>query len=254
MAITAAFLVSLMSFVGIILLFGKFSKSYVLTALISFAAGSLLGDAFFHLIPEQVAANGYNNTLVFGILAGIVMMLLVEAYLHCSHDDSGEADVHDVTHIHSHAGHDHSALGKITTIGDSIHNFLDGVAIGASFLISPQIGIASTIAIILHEIPNEFAHVSVFIYSGWNKKKVLTVNFLTALISILGVISVYALNKVDNSFTKVLAPIAAGQFIYIALADLLPVIHKKAGGKKYLIEITAFIIGILIMYLLTLVG
>lgn len=174
-------------------------------------------------------------------------MLLVEAYLHCSHDSEEE-----IEKANDHSTHSHVHLGELNTLGDALHNYLDGVALASSFLISPEIGIATTVAIILHEIPQEFADVSVLVYAGWSKAKILVINFLTALTSLLGVFTVYILSSINSELEMYLIPIAIGQFIYIALADLLPVIHKKAGVKKYIIEITTFLIGIGLMYLLTL--
>lgn len=248
--IFATGLVSLVSFVGIIILVDKIYKSIFITALISFAAGSLIGDVFFHLLPEHIESYEYTNETVVGILVGIVLMLLVEAYLHCSHDSSHEIEVIEKEHTDNHKGHSH--LGKLNIIGDAIHNYLDGIAIAVSFMISPEVGFATTFAVILHEIPQELADVSVLAFSGWSKKRILIVNFLTALTAIAGVFTVFVLQSIDSTIERYLIPVAIGQFIYIALADLLPVIHKKAGVKKYIAEISAFIIGILIMYALTL--
>jgi len=248
MPIAATFLVSLVSFVGIFFLIKRVSKSIFITAFVSFAAGSLIGDVFFHLLPEHIELHGYTNESVLGILFGITIMLIIEAYLHCSHDSSTEIEVIEKEHDHNHHLHNH--LGKLNIIGDGIHNFLDGVAIASSFLISPEIGIATTIAVIFHEIPQEIADVSVLVYSGWNKARILVINFLTALTAMLGVVLVFVLTNFIEDLEKYLVPVAAGQFIYIALADLLPVIHRKAGVKKYIVEIAAFIIGLIIMFLL----
>lgn len=245
-ALIASFFVSIISFVGIILLINKLHKSTFLTALISFAAGSLIGDVFFHLLPEHIENFGYTNDTVFGIIAGILIMFITEAYLHCSHDSSKEVEEFEEKH------EQHFHLGSLNTISDALHNFLDGIALGASFLISPEVGIATTIAIILHEIPQELADVSVLAYAGWKRSKILFINFLTALTSVAGVVTVFVLQNINEDLERFLIPLAIGQFIYVALADLLPVIHKKAGLKKYLLEIVAFIIGIGIMFLLTL--
>lgn len=241
-AIGATIIVSLISFVGIAILFKNLSsKNLVLTALISFAAGSLLGDAFIHLLGESVEKTGYNLELIFSILFGILVMLIIEAIIHCSHDSANE--IEDKPHH----------LSKMNIIGDGVHNFLDGIAIAASFLVSPEVGIATTIAVILHEIPQELADVSVLIYSGWGKRKVLIINFLTALMAVFGALFAFGLSEFSSELEKYLVPFAAGQFIYIALADLLPVIHKKSGIKKYLVEILMFILGIGIMFALTFV-
>lgn len=248
--IIASIAVSLISFIGIIILVDKVYKSFFITSLISFAAGTLIGDVFIHMLPDHIENYGYDMSTIAGIIIGIIIMLVVEAYLHCSHDSEQEIEVIANENTHSHKGHSH--LGKLNTFGDAIHNLLDGLAIGASFLISPEVGIATTIAVILHEIPQELADVSVMAYSGWSKSKILLVNSITALTSIIGVVLVFILRSLDSSIEKFLIPLAIGQFIYIALADLLPVIHKKAGVKKYVIEITAFIVGVAIMFALTL--
>jgi len=236
----ATLTISSMSFIGVFLLIKKIRRSSILiTALIAFAAGTLLGDVFFHLIPEHIESKGYDLKTVFGILAGILIMLVIESILHCSHDKpkKSEKPMH---------------LAYMNISGDAVHNFLDGVAVGAAFLINPTVGFATTIAVILHEIPQEFADASVLLYAGWKKTKILMVNFLTALTAVMGALFVFILKDIIQNLESFLIPVAAGQFIYIALADLLPEIHKKTGAKKYIVEITAFILGTITMYLLTL--
>jgi len=241
-SLIATFIVSLISFVGILLFFRKVSeKSNFITSLIAFAAGALLGDAFLHLIGESIKDNGYSVEIMIFVFAGILLMLVIEAYFHCSHDSEDE-------YKHEHVKK--SVLANLNTFGDGIHNFLDGIAIAASFLVSPVAGVASTIAIIMHEIPQEFADVGILLYSGWSKKKVLIVNFLTALTAVAGAIFALILSNYVEGAQKFLIPLAAGQFIYIALADLLPEIHEKSGVKKYIIEIGMFCIGFIMMYAL----
>lgn len=241
-SLVATFVVSLISFVGILLFFRKVTeKSNFITSLISFAAGALLGDAFLHLIGESISENGYSVEIMICVFAGILLMLVIEAYFHCSHDTTEELK-------HEHVKK--SVLANLNTFGDAIHNFLDGIAIAASFLVSPLAGVASTIAIIVHEIPQEFADVGILLYSGWSKKKVLLVNFLTALTAVLGAIFAFVLSQYVSNAQKFLIPLAAGQFIYIALADLLPEIHEKSGVKKYIIEIGMFCVGFALMYAL----
>jgi zinc and cadmium transporter len=243
-SIIATFLVSLISFVGVVVLLKQIaSRSFIITALISFAAGSLIGDVFLHLLSEHIEEFGYEDKTVIGIFVGILIMLITEAWLHCSHDSVDELE-------HNHK--ENQVLAKLNIIGDGVHNFLDGVAIAASFLISPEVGVATTIAIILHEIPQEFADASILLYSGWARKRVLFMNFLTALSAVAGAIFVFIASSVIENLEQILVPVAAGQFIYIALADLMPEIHKKAGVKKYIVEIFMFVLGIFIMYSLTL--
>lgn len=242
-ALLATLLVSTVSFIGVFVLL-KNTLTPLTTAMISFAAGTLVGDAFLHLLPEHIETFGYSTKTVAFIFGGILIMLIIEAYFHCSHDSSEEIEHHE----HSKKG----VLANLNIIGDGMHNFLDGLAIASSFLISPAVGFSSTIAIILHEIPQELADASILSYSGWKRKKILIFNFLTALTALLGVLFVYVVkSKVDHA-EQYLVPLAIGQFIYISLADLLPEIHKKSGVKKYILEIGMFIGGLLVMYLLTL--
>lgn len=240
-SLLATLIVSGISFIGVLLFFKKISEKHsLITSLIAFAAGALIGDALLHLIPESVEAYGFETMTMVYVFIGILFMLLVEAYFHCSHES-----------VDSHEKHRKHVLAKINILGDGLHNFLDGIAIAASFLISPVAGIASTFAIILHEIPQEFADMGILLYSNWSKRRILFVNFVTALVAVIGAIFALVLNNIVEGAEKFLIPIAAGQFIYIALADLLPEIHAKSGIKKYIIEITMFLVGFLIMYALT---
>jgi len=243
-ALLAAVVVSLISLVSIILFSKKLSKlSSVVTYFIAFAAGTMLGNAFFHLMPEYLEQYHWSSSVAFYILVGMTIMLVVEAFFHCSHDSSHMVNCKDESHPH-HGEH----LGLMNLSGDFIHNFLDGIAIGASFLISTEVGIATTVAVILHEIPQEFADTMVLSYAGWKRGKIILANALTSLTAILGVLVVIAATQVMDTAEALLIPIAIGQFIYIALADLLPEIHNKARVKKYIGEISLFIIGMGIFY------
>lgn len=214
-------------------------NSYIVNILISFAAGALIGDAFIHLLPEYIELYGYSSELTFFIFAGIIFMLIVEAYFHSKH-------THDSKSIDDRR----PLLARLNLIGDGFHNFLDGIAIGASFLISPQVGLVTTLAVILHEIPQELADTSILLYSGWKRRKILLANFLTALTSLLGVVFVFVTINLIETAEKILIPFAIGQFLYISLATLIPEIHRKVGLQKYIFAIISFILGLGIMYLL----
>lgn len=239
----AAFIVSCISFIGVILLVTRIKgKELLITTLISFAAGSLIGDVLWHLLPEGIELNGFNDSFIINIFSGILVMIIVEAYFHCSHDSQEEIDEHK----------EHAHLAHVNIFGDLIHNFLDGLAIGVAFLADPvTVGLPTLIAVILHEIPQELADVSILVYAGWERAKILLVNFLTGLTSVVGVLIVFILNESFEHLEAVLIPVAIGQFIYIALADLLPEIHKKKTVNSYIIKVGFFIAGFMIMYLLT---
>lgn len=237
-SLLAALIVSLISLVGVLILLKRINpNSYVINVLISFAAGAIIGDAFIHLLPEYIELYGYSETLTFYIFFGIIFMFCVEAYFHSRHSHDSES-IDDRRPF----------LARLNLIGDGFHNFLDGLAIGASFLVSPEVGVITTIAICLHEIPQELADTSILIYSGWRRSKIILANLLTALTSILGVIFVFVAVTLTDSAEQILIPFAIGQFLYISLATLVPEIHRSVSLKKYTIALLAFIVGILVMY------
>lgn len=139
-------------------------------------------------------------------------------------------------------------------IGDSIHNFLDGLIISASFIASPAVGITTTIAIAMHEIPQELGDFGVLIYSGMTKQKALFLNFITAITAILGGIIGFYLSSYTQSISPILILLASGGFIYIAGTDLIPEIRKETNAKKSIINFLIIILGILIMYLFKVFG
>ena len=135
-------------------------------------------------------------------------------------------------------------------ISDGFHNLLDGLIIGASFLVSIEIGIATTLAVILHEIPQEMGDFGVLIHSGYSKSKALLFNFLSALMSVVGVLISFALGSVSEMLAVWLLPVAAGGFIYIGLSDLIPELHKTKNYKQSILQVIAVLVGVGLMFLL----
>lgn len=234
--------VSLVSFVGAFTLSLRTEvlKKY-LTLFISLAIGALLGDVFIHLIPESFAT-GHRELVSILFIVGIFGFFLLEKYLHWHHheDDSNEEG-----HIHP--------VGKLVLFGDGLHNFLDGVIIGVSFLISIPVGIATTIAVILHEIPQEIGDFAVLIHSGYEKSKALWLNFASAILSFLGLAFAFILGEFSEHLAEYILPIAGGGFIYIALADLIPELQKSKRLKDILFQSIFLILGVIIMLALTLI-
>lgn len=254
-SIGATVIVSLISLVGVILFFRKLtSKSLLISLLVSFAAGTLLGDSFFHLLGESIEEMGFSVDIIISLFLGIIFMLIVESTIHQHHHhlDNEEDDNHLNNSGNLKKDTVNKRLAGVNLVGDSVHNILDGIAIATSFLVNPTVGIATTIAVILHEIPQELADAGILIYSGWHRKKVLIANFLVALTSILGVILVFVLDNLIEGISSLLIPFAAGQFIYIALVNLVPEIHKESNRFKYILRILSFILGITVMYIFTL--
>jgi len=233
--------VSLVSLIGIFTLSlrEEILKKYVFV-FISLAVGALLGDAFIHLIPEAFE-NSLNIILTsILVITGVLIFFILEKFLHWHHhgEDVNEEHVHPV--------------GKLILFSDGVHNFIDGVIIGASFLINIPVGIATTIAVILHEIPQEIGDFAVLLHAGYTKARALWLNFLSAVLSIVGLLTIFILNQNQEVIVFYLLPIAAGGFIYVAVADLIPELQKTKKGWYSIIQIITVIIGVGLMLMLTL--
>ncbi len=232
--------VSVLSLTGILLLSFKEAvfRKYI-PVFISVAVGALLGDAFIHLIPEALAESDDTRIVSLLIIGGILSFFILEKFLHWHHH--GE-DV-EASHIHP--------VGKLVLMSDGVHNFLDGVIIAASFMVSVPVGIATTIAVILHEIPQEVGDFAVLLHAGYTKKRAFFLNFLSALTALLGGVFFFALGEIAMSVTAYFIPLTAGGFIYIAVADLIPELQKTKKWRDSLSQIIAVICGVVAMVALT---
>ncbi|HOW02663.1 MAG: ZIP family metal transporter [Caldisericia bacterium] len=240
-SIVASIVVSLISLIGILfLLVNEKTLNNILFILIGFATGGLLGGAFFHLLPEALEKSS-NPTLTFlYVILGFIIFFILERYIHWRHcHKEGKCDVHVVSYL--------------SLMGDGIHNLIDGMIIATSFQVNISFGLITTLAIILHEIPQEIGDFGVLVYGGLSKLKALFYNFLSALTAIIGVFIGYFLTTSIENFSSVLLPIAAGGFIYIAASDLVPELHKEPNLKKSTLAIITFIFGIILMYALKLI-
>jgi len=241
-AFGAVILVSLVSLVGVFSLAFKEEvlKKYI-NFFISLAIGALLGDAFIHIIPEAFESGDIVPGLVsLLIISGILLFFIIEKFIHWHHHGEDK----EAEHIHP--------VGKLILFTDGFHNLIDGAIIGASFLVSIPLGIATTIAVILHEIPQEIGDFAVLVHAGYSKKKALLLNFISALISILGLAIVFIFGNIIDNIALFVVPIAAGGFIYIAIADLIPELQKTKNIKHSLIQLVIIFIGVLSMVALTL--
>lgn len=211
----------------------------VLHFMVAFAAGALLGDVLLHMLPELNEVGIGPLTVGILIFMGAFVSLLIEAALHHLHhaeDDHGEV------------GHKHNeALPWMTSISAAAHNLLDGLAIGAAFLTSPVVGLSTTLAIIFHEIPHELSHVSVLFHAGWKPRRVLLVNFTTGLISLAGVVAAFVVSSLVDNASGALTAFAAGQLLYVAMADLIPEMHRRAKDSSYFWQIGMFVVGGIVM-------
>jgi zinc and cadmium transporter len=233
--------ISVISLIGIFLLSIAMDKlRKVLFLILSFSAGALIGDAFIHLLPELVGQQGFHLGVSMAIISGIAFFFIVEKIIHWRH-------CHHVTldnHIHPYA--------KMSLFGDAVHNTVDGVVIGASYIISVPVGIATTVAVLLHEVPQEISDFGILIQGGYTKKKALWLNFLVSLTSIIGVVVALLIGKYITGISSFLIAFSAGAFIYIAAADLIPELHKEVKVSKSIAQFVMFLLGIAVMMLLLL--
>jgi len=236
-AIVSVLLVSAVSLIGIaaIPVDKLFRKSLIY--IISFSAGALLGDVFVHLLPEVVEEAGFELEISAYILTGIMTTFIVEKWVHWHHHhrEDCKGDHHD------------NPIAFMTLFGDSVHNFIDGLIIGASYLISTPVGIATTIAVVLHEIPQEIGNYGVLLHSGYSRVRALMLNLATALTALIGTIIALALGSQTEGAVIGLSAFAAGNFIYIAAADLIPELHHHKSTQSGVGQFIAMLAGILVM-------
>jgi zinc and cadmium transporter len=238
--LTSTLLVSGVSLIGIFFLsINEKLFRKLLLMLVSFASGTLLGGAFLHLIPEALSAE--SESMFIFILAGILVFFLLEKFLwrHCH---ERECPVH--------------VFAYLSLFGDGVHNFIDGVIIAASFLVGVPfgsvnipLGLAATLAVVSHEIPQEIGDFGILVYGGFSKVKALFYNLLSALMAVFGALFMYFFFSLLPNLTYFLV-FAAGGFIYIATADLIPEMHKEKDAWKSLAQFVFLLVGILLMWLL----
>lgn len=239
----STFLISLIAFSGAVILFLKEELlNKILLILVSFAAGALMGSAFLHLIPEAIEKMGLleEETLLIMflfLLLGFCTFFILENFLQWHHH-----------HAKEHP--EIKSFSYLILISDAIHNFIDGVIIAASFIISFSIGLATFLAVAFHEIPRQLGNFGLLIYSGFKKLKALFLNFLSSLAVVFGGIVGFFISAKINDYIVYLLPFAAGSFIYISCSDLIPEIKHQVGPQKAIIHFFVFLAGIGMMFLL----
>jgi len=240
MIITGTFIITLCVWVAVLFIFlKKENLSRITMFLVSLSAGALMGGAFLHLMPEALEQIGADS--VFKIfLISFVVFFLIEKILHWQHCHKTDCQIH--------------TFGHMNLIGDSIHNFIDGLIIASTFMVDFSLGIATTLAVAIHEIPQEIGDYGVLIHAGFNSKKALMLNYIVALTVILGgIVGYFSFSHLDNILPYLL-PFAAGGFVYIAASDLMPEIRKDTRLKKSIGTFIIFVLGILFMYLVKLIN
>ena len=236
--LTSVVFVSLISLLGVLAFWlQRESSKNALLYLVSFSAGGLFGDTFIHLIPEAVSESGFGTHVSMYILLGIIISFIIEKLLQWRH-----------CHIPTSEEHPHS-FAYMNLLGDGVHNFIDGLIIGGSYLVSIPVGIATTVAVTLHEIPQEIGDFGVLVYGGFSKSRAILFNLATALTAILGTLVALSLGGLAQNFTPFIIPFAAGNFIYIAGSDLIPELRREEPGLgKSILQIVAFTLGVLMLF------
>jgi zinc and cadmium transporter len=232
--------VSLISLIGILALLLHQDTKKITFLLVSFAVGGLFGDAFIHLLPESFEKISNGLAIALWILLGIMIFFVVEKFLRWRH-----------CHLSENEEHIHPVV-TMNLVGDAVHNLIDGMVIGASYMVSVPLGLTTTLAIVLHEIPQEMGDFGILVHGGLSVKKALAFNFLSALTAIIGTILSLVIGPHVQGYTVALVPITAGGFIYIAGTDLLPELQHDVKVGRSLLQFALILLGIGIMALLVL--
>jgi len=232
----ATFAISLTAWTGVLTLFLRTDLvDRLLLALVALAAGSLIGGAFLHLLPRAIAEAETADTLplFLYLIAGFCLFYVLEAFLNWHH--------------HHATTHEHEPVSYLVLVSDSLHNFLDGLVIAAAFLVAVPVGITTSLAIALHEVPQEVGDFGVLVYGGFDRRQALLLNYLTQVTVIVGGVVGILLGRSVVSLPTVLLPFAAGNFIYIASSDLIPEIKHETDVRRSLLYFGVFLVGIAMM-------
>ena len=246
LAFVSVVAVSLISLAGLLTLsMSEVRVRRLATFFVSFAVGALLGDTFIHLVPEIFAEARGGDALRASllILAGMLLFFIVEKFLRHQHGL-----------LHRHHHHDplvRPELAGVNILGDAIHNYIDGLLIGASWLADPALGISTTLAVLLHELPQELGDFGILIHSGLTVRKAALLNVGSAAVAILGTATAVLAGKVAHQqMIEVLVPLTAGGFVYIAAADLIPELQHDRSLRALVVQTALIACGIAVMALL----
>lgn len=228
---------------GLLLLLNYKLVQHLITPLLSFAAGAFLGAAILDLLPEALETTTKPQPILLALLAGFVAWFIMERLIM----------TYFFKHRTTQEGHsDHTeSLPALLILGDSLHNFLDGIVIALAYVANPALGLTTTLAVAAHEIPQEIGDFSVLLYRGWSKKRVILVNVWQSLLTIPGVLFGFYLGQAFEQQLSYLLAAAAGIFIYLAASDIIPEIHHRAGHKQFFPVVLPLLLSLSLIGLLT---
>lgn len=241
--IASVIIISMASFAGVFVLTLRESFiAKILLYLVSFSTGAILGTVFFHLFPEAMEHAGDPMIGSALILAGMLMAFFIEKFIHWHHCHHTEHEEHEDHHTHP--------VGVLILVGDGLHNVIDGILIASAYMVSVPVGIATTLAVVLHEIPQELSDVALLLHSGFSRARAIFWNFLSACTSLIGAgIALYFTSSVEG-IEFILLPIAAGNLLYIATTDLIPELHKETRLSRTVPQVALLLLGICFMAVL----
>lgn len=232
--------ISLVSLVGLAFISMKKERlQQVVFLTVSLAVGAMFGDVFIHLLPQAFRQPGGTLQPALLCLGGILLFFLLEKFLLWRH----EHIPHYGTCIHP--------VGYVSLVADGLHNFIDGVLIGTSYLVGLPVGLATTLAVLLHEIPQEIGDFGVLLHAGFSRSQALWLNLASASCAILGAVAALAVGSKLEGFPSLMIPLTAGGFIYIAGSDLVPELHKERDAAKSALQMVGIGAGVGLMFLLT---
>jgi zinc and cadmium transporter len=239
-AVGAVLAVSTVSLVGVTTLgLGVARLKRLLLVLVSLSVGTLFGSTFFHLLPEAFEQQGFGPAVPVWTLTGLLLFFVLEKFIHWRH-----------CHVPPSPDHPHPVV-FMNLVGDGLHNFIDGILIGAAFLVSTPTGVTTTVAVLAHEIPQEIGDFGTLVWGGLSVRKALLLNFASGLLSLLGVALVLTLGPRVQGLERQILPLTAGGFIYIAGSDLIPELRKNPGARASAVQLAAILSGLAIMFVLT---
>ncbi len=249
LAILSVIGVTLLSLLGVVLFFfDERAMKVMLLYFVSFSTGAMLGDVFINILPEMAEQPETFGRGTIIVLVGILFAFAVEKLIHWRH--CHVLPGHNCCGGHTAHHHHHHSVGIMSTIGETFHNFIDGIIIAASFLSSIPLGISTTLAVVFHEIPHEIGNVAVLLHSGFSKRKAILYNVLAATPGLLGALLVLAVGSSFGDTITYMLPFAAGNLLYIAGSDLIPELHKETGLGRGVLQLLAIALGMALMYAL----
>ncbi len=239
--IGATIVASLFSLTGIYALSLKEKTLHrILLVLVAFSAGSILGAAYFDLLPEAMEFFEGEPVVFIYVTLGFVSFFFLERFIYWYHGHGHEADISvDVADRAAAKG-----FAYLNLVGDGIHNFVDGMVIAAGFFIGFSVGLPTTIAVIFHELPQEMGDYGILVFAGFKRSRALLLNFVVALTVIAGGISAVFFIGAVEALSGLLIALSAGGFIYLAASELIPELHKEKSFKKSVVQFGVFLLGL----------